>query len=142
MKPLKSASIGVGLFIEMGRFIMLNKADFKITDSFRDGVAQWISYTKGKANFFGNYDELSDKEIEVLLEANVQDSVEWNRIITVIEDPFIQKWETDTGLRATYFKDKEMLTITTRKYLLDAMNKLNEEKKEKEEMEKENLKDF
>jgi len=99
---------------------------------FYDGKAEMIMFRKAEKNILGTPEELSENEIQALLNANSNKKV-WKERNSISLN---KEWETEDGqVLAQYDIMENVLYISTK----DTLDRAEEEKKAAEE---EKLKDF
>jgi hypothetical protein len=108
------------------------KSGLLIMIQFYDGKAEMIMFRKAEKNILGTPEELSENEIQALLNANSNKKV-WKERNSISLN---KEWETEDGqVLAQYDIMENVLYISTK----DTLDRAEEEKKAAEE---EKLKDF
>ena len=98
--------------------------------TFFNGKADAIIYTKIAKNALGKGEQISDNEVEILLNSNAG-GVPWQKRIAISMN---RNWETENGeLVATYITLENWLMVATKGYL--AREKATKDAKESKNLE-------
>lgn len=100
--------------------------------TFFNGKADSIAYRKIATNALGKGEQLSETEIEILLNNN-SGGVPWKKLLAISTN---KNWETGNGeLQATYITFENLLIVATK-------DRLARDKAEKDAKESKNLEGF
>jgi hypothetical protein len=110
--------------------LLYQKSGLTIIITFFNGKADSIVYAKNATNALGKREQISETEVEILLNNN-SGSVPWKKRGVISMDG---EWETENGeLLATYITSQNSLNIGTKDYL--ARTRANKAAKESKNLE-------
>ena len=106
------------------------KSGLAIIISFFNGKADSVVYRKIATNALGKGEQLSENEIEILLNNN-SDGVPWKKLLAISMN---RNWETENGeVLATYITFENLLKVGTKDY--EAREKAKKDAKESKHLE-------
>jgi hypothetical protein len=104
-EPIKSYSDNSSAYQKSGLAIII---------TFFNGKSDSIAYRKIATNALGKGEQISENEVEILLNSN-SGGVPWKKRAVISMN---RNWKTENGERlATYVTDKRLLIVATKDYL-------------------------
>ena len=102
--------------------LLYRKADLGILITFFNGKADAITYRKIATNVLGKGEQISENEVEILLNSN-SGGVPWKKLAVISMN---RNWETENGeLLATYITFENLLKVGTKNYFAREKAKKN-----------------